>query len=83
MGEPAHAMRDMNIAIGLKIKILDPFLRLIRHHMQRHQFLPALIITDQLITNMPEIAAGAYYDKGQIFELMGKADLAILALNVA
>ncbi|MEE9452764.1 MAG: hypothetical protein V3V13_00085 [Paracoccaceae bacterium] len=79
MGKQDHAIKDFNAAVGYKITELDPYLRLIAWHKERHQYLAALLITDQLIANMPENAAGGYYDKGQIYELMGNSTLAVVA----
>lgn len=83
MERPGHAVRDFTQATGLGIRNLDPYLRLIKWHDGRQQFAAALIVTDQLVANMPENAAGAYWDKGKIYERMGKRALAIAAYKAA
>ncbi len=82
MGEKSHAIKDFKQSVDYKIVNLQPYLRLINHYKSNSQYLAALIITDQLVANMPDQAAGGYYDKGQIYELMNKSSLAIKAYEM-
>lgn len=77
MGQIPQSMNDYNAAVGLKTKELNAYLKLINYHRERFEYLAALVITDQLIAHLPEQAAGTYYDKGMIYETMGRIRLAV------
>jgi len=79
MERSEQAFKDYQSAVSNGIDILDPYLRLVAFYKSRQQYSAALIVTDQLIEHMPENTAGAYWDKGQVYELMGKKKLAVAA----
>ena len=83
MGEKSQAIKDYKQAVDFKASNLQPYLALIQHFKTNTQYLAALIITDQLIENIPDQAAGGYYDKAQIYELMNNSNLAIKAYELA
>lgn len=83
MKRKAKGMEDFYQAIGYKIQDLNPYIQLIQWHNDHHRYPAALIITDQIIANMPENAAGAYWDKGQAYERMNKNKLAIAAYEAS
>lgn len=79
IGETARAINDFAEAVGLGVDKLGPFLRLIAHYKENRLYPAALIVTDQILAHLPENAAGAYWDKGQIYEAMGDRRNAIAA----
>ncbi len=79
MDEVTHGIKDFNTAVDLKTLELGVYIKLIQHYMDNNQYLAVLIITDQLAANIPDQAAGAFYDKGRAYEAMNKGELAILA----
>lgn len=83
MKRAENGMKDFQQAVGHKVQNLNPYLRLIKWHNTHNRFQASLIITDQIIANMPENAAGAYWDKGQIYERMNKRKLAIAAYQAS
>ena len=83
MNRSDKGMKDFHQAIGYKIQNLDPYLRLIKWHNANKKYQATLVVTDQIIANMPENAAGGYWDKGQTYELMNKGKLAIAAYEAS
>ena len=83
MGEEDHGIKDFKHAVDLKSDDLDVYLKLINHYMTQSQFMVVLIVTDQMLVNLPEQAAGAYYDKGRAYEAMNNPRLAIKAYQAS
>jgi tetratricopeptide (TPR) repeat protein len=77
MGEVEQGIKDFKQAADLHSNELGVYLKLIEHYTNQSQYMLVLIITDQMIVNLPEQAAGAYYDKGKAYETMKKPQLAI------
>lgn len=83
MGENNQGIKDFNRAVDLKTTELSIYLKLINHYIDTAQYNAVLSITDQLLSNLPDQAVGAYYDKGRAYELMAKPQLAIAAYQSA
>lgn len=83
MGEDDHGIKDFKQAVDLKSDDLSVYLKLISHYSNQSQFMLVLMITDQMIVNLPEQAAGAYFDKGKAYEAMEKPKLAIKAYQAS
>ena len=83
MGETNHGIKDFNHAVDLKTTELSIYLKLINYYMENTQYMAVLIITDQLIANLPDQASGGYYDKGRAYELMAKPQLAVAAYQAS
>lgn len=79
MGRRQQAVDDYAAAVGRGIQTLEPYLRLIAIYKENQLYPAALIVTDQILAHLPENAAGAYWDKGQIYQLMGDRPNAIAA----
>ena len=77
MDQQQAAILDFTKAINFGIKNLEPYRRLIAWHKQHKEYDQALIVIDRLVSNMPENATGAYWDKGHIHELQGNDELAL------
>ncbi len=77
MGQTNRAIEDFKQAVDLKITNLDAYLQLIEHYKSNHQHMAILIITDQIIANLPAQAAGAYKDKAEAYEALQEPRLAI------
>ncbi|MFK8011990.1 MAG: tetratricopeptide repeat protein [Marinicellaceae bacterium] len=77
MGKSSYAIKDFNRAIYQDIKNVEVYLKLITYYKNLQQYQSAILICQKLIQAMPENAAGAYYDLGEIYETMNNVDLAI------
>jgi len=83
MGELNQGIKDFNQAVNLKTTELSVYLKLISHYMKNSQYMAVLIITDQLAANLPNQAAGAYYDKGRAYEAMHNFTMAKAAYQAS
>lgn len=79
MDQLEAGMQDFKSAVNLKSTELKAYLKLISYDMEKSRYQAVLITTDQLLANLPEQAAGAYYDQGRAYEAMGKPELAMAA----
>ncbi len=79
MNQVEHGLKDLKTAVDLKTTELGAYVRLIKHYQAKQQYLAVLVITDQLIANLPAQAAGAYHDKALAFEAMQMPQQALAA----
>ncbi len=83
MGQTEEGIKDLKQAADLKSQELSVYLTLIKYYNEKSQYMLVLIMTDQMIANLPEQAAGAYYDKGKAYEALNKPQLAIKAYRAS